>query len=263
MEKSMNKIKDGRARTTKNLVLISFVVFYVGFGSGGNLVGHESITVSAQSATPEPTPTPRFDSLVRGDFFAGMLGNKERLDRGMKYCEDILASNPKHADALVWHGGGLLTRAANAYRKGDAKLGDKLWERGLTEMNMAVSLAPDDVGILIGRAATLIGVAQSGWDPADEQGKALLKSALLDYEKVDRIQAPYFSRLTAHSRGELLFGLASGWSILGDQAKARHYLKRIITDVKGTDYELEAGKWLNSNPKAVVQHDCRGCHANR
>jgi len=59
------------------------------------------------------------DAIVRGDFFAGMMGNKVRLDRGMKYCEDLLAKNPKHAEALVWHGGGLLVRAVHAYTKGD------------------------------------------------------------------------------------------------------------------------------------------------
>src|SRR5579885_864790 len=64
-------------------------------------------------------PTERFDLLVREDFFAGMWGDKARLNRGMKYCEDMLAKNPKHAEALVWHGGGLLTRASIAYKAGD------------------------------------------------------------------------------------------------------------------------------------------------
>src|SRR5258705_2763151 len=55
------------------------------------------------------------DAIVRGDFFAGMMGNKARLDRGMKYCENLLAENPRNAEALAWHGGGLLVRAAHAY----------------------------------------------------------------------------------------------------------------------------------------------------
>jgi hypothetical protein len=86
---------------------------------------------------------------------------------------------------------------------------------------------------------------------------------LLDYEKVDRIQKPYFGRLTEHSRGELLFGMASGWSILGDHVKARYYLNRITKDVEGTDYETEARKWLDGKSETIIQHDCRGCHAAR
>src|ERR1700730_4756976 len=205
----------------------------------------------------------RFDEIVRNDFLAGMMGDKERLDRGMKFCEEILAKDPKHADALVWHGGGLLTRAANAYRKGDQTLGDKLWTLGLKEMNDAVALQPDNMGIKIGRSATIIGVAQSGWDSTDSQSKALLESALADYEKIYQWQRPSFSMLGSHSRGELLFGLASGWSILGNHEKARYYLSLIAQECAGTEYELEAKKWIKSKPETVIQHDCMGCHVSR
>jgi hypothetical protein len=204
--------------------------------------------------------TVRLDKLVRDDFFAGMMGNKARLDRGMKFCEDLLATDPKHAEALVWHGGGLLTRAENAYRAGNQKLGDQLWEQGLAEMNEAVALAPNNMAVKIGRSATIVGVAQSGWDTSDEKSRALLESALLDYEKVYAWQQPTFDKLTNHSRGELLFGLASGWSILGNHEKARHYLSLVLKTCAGTDYESEAQMWMKKKPDTVIQHDCRGCH---
>jgi len=50
---------------------------------------------------------PRFDMQVRNDFFAGFGGDVAAFDRGMKACEQVLAQNPKHAEALVWHGGGV------------------------------------------------------------------------------------------------------------------------------------------------------------
>lgn len=201
----------------------------------------------------------RFDDIVRGDFFAGMMGDDARLDRGMKFCEEILDKNPKHAEALVWHGGGLLTRASRAYAKGDSALGDRLWERGLKEMDEAVRIAPGHMGIKIGRSATIVGLAQSGWDASDARARTLLESALADYEAVYRWRKPVFSTLTAHSRGELLFGLASGWSILGEHRKARAYLRLVLEECKDTPYAAEARKWLGA-PNAVVQHDCRGCH---
>ncbi len=202
----------------------------------------------------------RFDEIVRGDFFAGMMGDDARLDRGMKFCEEILSKNPRHAEALVWHGGGLLARAARAYAKGDSGLGERLWERGLKEMDDAVALAPGHMGIKIGRSATIVGLAQAGWDGRDARARALLESALADYEIVYRWRRPVFSTLTAHSRGELLFGLASGWSILGEHRKARAYLRLVLEECKGTSYEAEARRWLRGAPNAVVQHDCRGCH---
>jgi hypothetical protein len=197
---------------------------------------------------------------VRNDFFAGMMGDHARLDRGMLFCEKILAENPRHAEALVWHGGGLLARAAQAYTKGDSAMGDKLWNQGLEEMNNAVAFEPENMAVKIGRSATLIGLAQSGWDSSDARAKALLESALADYEKVYQWQRPTFHKLGSHSRGELLFGLASGWSILGEQKKVLKYLLLIVKDCKGTEYETEARKWLEIRPLPVVQHDCTGCH---
>lgn len=211
----------------------------------------------------EPKPSIRFDALVREDFFAGMMGDVARLDRGMEFCEEILAANPKHADALVWHGGGLIARAAQAYTKGDSALGDSLWNRGLKEMNDAVAFEPNNMAVKIGRSATLIGLAQSGWDPSDAEGRALLLSALTDYEKVYQWQKPFFPKLSMHSRGELLFGLASGWSILGERRKALKYLRLIIEECQGTKYEREAQRWLGITPLPAVQHDCTGCHISR
>lgn len=125
-----------------------------------------------------------FDMLVREDFFAGMFGDEARLERGMSFCEKVLAKHPRHAEALVWHGGGLLSQAALAYKKGNSALGDQLFQRGLKEMDDARSFEPQNMGVKIGRAATLVGISQSGYDPSDQQGRQLLESAALDYEKV-------------------------------------------------------------------------------
>jgi hypothetical protein len=245
----MNKARARRVRMLKWLLVLLLV------GSYAVLRHARAQYPPARSGQGE-----RFDDIVRGDFFAGMMGDDARLDRGMKFCEELLAENPKHAEALVWHGGGLLTRASRAYARGDSALGDGLWERGLKEMDEAVAFAPGHMGIKIGRSATIIGLAQSGWDASDARGKALLESALADYETVYRWRRPAFPTLTEHSRGELLFGLASGWSILGEHRKAREYLRLVLKECKDTSYEAEARRWLKGAPNAVVQHDCRGCH---
>ena len=226
-------------------------------------IGPSVDAASRREASGAGLQNESLDEIVRSDFFAGMMGNRARLDRGMKYCEDLLAKNPKHAEALVWHGGGLLVRAVHAYTKGDDATGDKLWKTGIEEMNNAAALDPDNMKVKIGRSATLIGYAQSGWDPSDSQSRVLLESALLDYEAVYRWQKPNFNKVPVHSRGELLFGLASGWSILGNDNKAREYLTLILKDCKDTAYEAEARRWLLRKWPLVIQHDCIGCHVSR
>jgi hypothetical protein len=54
--------------------------------------------------------SPRFADLVRADFFAGMQGDRARFERAMQLCETTMAKNPEDAEAMVWHGSGLLIR---------------------------------------------------------------------------------------------------------------------------------------------------------
>jgi hypothetical protein len=184
-----------RVRLVKCFSVVFFCGLYVSLTTFRIFHGDVLLAAYAQSSRTrkgaEPKPSGRFDALVREDFFAGTMGDEARLDRGMKFCEEILAAKPKHAEALVWHGGGLLARAAQAYAKGSSALGDSLWNRGLKEMNDAVAFEPNNMAVKIGRSATLIGLAQSGWDPSDAQGRALLLSALTDYEKVYQWQKPF------------------------------------------------------------------------
>ena len=97
----------------------------------------------------------RFDMEVRADFFAGFTGDETAFTRAMARCEEVLAGNPVHAEALVWHGSGTLNLAGRAFQRGDIKTGLELWTKGLAEMNKAVELAPDDVAVRIPRGATL------------------------------------------------------------------------------------------------------------
>jgi hypothetical protein len=201
----------------------------------------------------------RFDDLVRGDFFAGFAGNNEALDRGMKKTEEVLAGNPKHPEAMVWHGTGLLFRATQAFEKGDVQNGISLRERSLKEMEEAVQLAPNSVTVLIPRGATLI--ATSRFTPSS-YAKPILETGVADFEKVLKIQEPYFATLSTHSRGELLTGLADGSDRLGRRDKAREYFERITVDLKGSIYDERARAWLANKPevKSPEFFNCSGCH---
>lgn len=206
-----------------------------------------------QSASPAAQ---RFDHRVRADFFAGLRGDESALARAMKTCEDTLASDPTHAEAMVWHGSGLLFRAGQAFARGDAAKGMKQWEHGLREMDDAVALAPESVGVLIPRAATLLEVSRS---VPTEDATALLAKALADYEKVLALQQPVFATLSAHAKGELLFGLAEGWARKGDLAKARQYFEQILSDAPGSGQQVRARAWIETG-ELPAQTGCIGCH---
>lgn len=205
-----------------------------------------------------PLSAQRFDMVVRADFFAGYAGDEARLQRAMALCERILADDPTHAEALVWHGSGLLFQAGRAFQNGDAQRGMQLFQTGLKQMNDAVSIAPDEVAVLIPRGAVLL-AATANMDPA--QARPLVEQAVADYEKVLSIQAPHFDTLGDHPRGELLFGLAEGSARLGRLDKARMYFERLVRDAPTSGQTPRAQAWLTTGsvPK-VAGIGCVGCH---
>jgi hypothetical protein len=216
---------------------------------------------AAPPAKAAPAPDPkeeRFDLLVRDDFFAALLENDPvALDRAMKLCEDTLARDPKHSEAMVWHGGGLILRAGTAFRAGKKDDGMKLWMAGMEEMDRAVLLAPDSIGTRIPRGAVLL--AASPFVPEPERSR-LLDKGIGDYERVLQLQSAYFDTLSRHARTQLLFGLADGWSRRGDQARARGYFERVREIAGGNAYGKRAAAYLagDTSPAPVA---CGGCHA--
>ena len=202
----------------------------------------------------------RFDMAVRADFFAGFGGDEARLARGMEVCERTLADNPKHAEAMVWHGSGLAFQAGMAFQKGDMKTGGELWGRGMAEMDASVALEPENVAVLIPRGAVLL---QATMNMPGEMGRPLLEKAVGDYEKTLAIQTASgsFNTLGDHPKGELLFGLAEGYSRLGQAEKARLYFDRLINDAASSGHAPQAKEWLATGtlPKGTAL-GCVGCH---
>jgi hypothetical protein len=200
--------------------------------------------------------TARFDMKVRESFFTGFGGDKDALTRAMKAAEEALAANPKNAEALVWHGAGITFQAGQEFTSGNQEKGMELWQKGMKEMQTAIDLAPESPSVIIPRGADLLRSSRYVSDP--EYAQSLVKDGVADYEHVYRIQKPIFATLSTHSRGELLFGIAEGYSRMGDEEKARVYFEQIRADLPGTPYAKRAAAWLETGK--VEDTQCVGCH---
>jgi len=199
----------------------------------------------------------RFDIQVRNYFFAGFAGDTASLEKGMKICEDALAADPKNAEAMVWHGSGLFYAAGQAFQSGDQQKGGELWQRGTQEMDHAVELAPDDLGVRIPRGSVLL--TASHYVPA-EMARPMIQKGLADFERAYDLQADRMAGLGTHPRGELMIGLADGYSRSGNPEKAQVWFERIQKELKGTPYERSASIWLETKTLAPAQAGCLGCH---
>lgn len=199
----------------------------------------------------------RFDYQVRNLFFAGFTGDTESLAKGMKICEEILAQDPAHAEALVWHGSGLFYQSGEAFRK-KAPNAMELYGQGIAEMKRAVELAPKNVGVRVPRGAVLLTAARF---MPPQQGKALMLDGIADFETSLEIQKDQFAKLGTHPRGELLFGLADTHSRVGNTDKAQMYFDRILAELPNTAYAKRAALWNETKqPLPPNQAGCIGCH---
>jgi hypothetical protein len=218
------------------------------------------LTLVMSVLQPSAQPADRFDMLVRADFFAGFAGDRERLAQGMAACEKVLAGQPSDAEALVWHGSGLAFQAGEAFGAGQQAHGTDLWITGMREVDRAVELSPNSVGVLIPRGAMLLAATRSM--PA-AMAAPLLHSALANYERVLELQQDVWPSLGDHEKGELLFGLAEGYARVGDMDRARRYFTKLVADAPKSGQNARARAFLSTGqPPALPQNGmtCIGCH---
>ncbi len=259
--------------------LLSFAVANLGALTMGSLLLFNGTTAPAQTEPPSADKAKpadvanagakplhkdgrpaRLDMQIREDFFVGFTGDDARLTHGIKVCEQMMAKYPDFAEAMVWHGSGMVFQASKLFAKGDSKQGMTVWQKGLDEMDAAVKLEPNNISVLIPRAATLIpGARFINYKPLAD---SLWTRAASDYEKTYAVQKADFDKLDAHSKGELLFGLAEVNARLGKEEKARAYLKQIQQVCKATDYVTEAQSWLDRKTltTGLPSRNCIGCH---
>ncbi len=213
----------------------------------------------APPAKPPVAETERFDFKVRADFFDGLRGDPAALDRAMAVCDAALAKNPKDAEAMVWHGAGLMARSSFAFRSNDREHGMQLYSDGLAQMDAAVALAPHDVGVRIPRGAVLLGMAP--FVPEPEKGK-LLHRGVADYEETLARQHDVFAKLTLHSREQLLYGLVDGYANLGDTSHATAYYTQMTADAAGSEL-LPRAKQRAAGEVVAGVAPCEQCHGVR
>ena len=202
----------------------------------------------------------RFDYQVRNDFFAGFSGNAEAMARAMAVAEATLAADPKHAEALVWHGSGLYFQAGQAFQKGDPQKGMELATKGIAEMDQAVALAPDNVGVRIPRGAVLLTATRFQQGP---HVGPLVERAMKDYEHTYQLQEKFLGKLGTHPRGELLLGIADAANRMGDKEKAKQFYQRAVQDLPETVYARNAKEWLETGKLAPQKAGCLGCHSGK
>lgn len=246
----------------RHLTMITVATFILVSNLDWAAVGDDNIKVKAPtprvSKADDDGKGDRFDYKVREDLFAGFEGDEEALKRGLRVCEQTLAENPRHAEALVWRGAARVFISGQAFSKGDIATGMRNWTDGLKDMDDAKELEPENIAILIPRAAVLL---PAGRNAPPAMGRPLLMKVREDFEKTYERQENILDQLGDHPLGELRMGLADVYRLLDQPLKSKEQLVAIQSELPETAYAREAAEWLAASPAKKLAHNCIGCHS--
>lgn len=201
----------------------------------------------------------RFDHQVRNDYFAGFGGDAAALERALAKTSAVLAAQPNHAEAMVWHGSGVFYQSSQYFRAGDQQKGIEAFSKGVAMMDKAVELAPNDIGVRIPRGAVLL---QSSLYMPENVARPLIEKGLSDYARCYELQKSGLDTMGEHPKGELLFGIADAHRRLGNNAAAEEYFQLVVKTMPGTGYARRANVWLTTRTLTPAQVRCAGCHVD-
>jgi tetratricopeptide (TPR) repeat protein len=218
----------------------------------------DRVSADEPSGQQEATESERFDKIVREDIFAGFDGDEEAMKRGLAKCDEILEKQPEHAEAMVWRGAARVYLAGLAFSRNDAANGMRQWTAGLADMDQAVKLEPENTGVRIPRAAVLMPAAAGA---PSFMSKPLLEKAKEDFEYIYKSQEKFLDQLGEHPKGELRMGLADVYRRLGQAEASEAQLKAVQRELPDSEYAERATKWLATDAKTKLVHNCIGCHS--
>jgi tetratricopeptide (TPR) repeat protein len=159
---------------------------------------------------------------------------------------------------MVWHGAGVYYRSGLAFRDGDPVKGRQLFDQGISQMNEAVGLNPENLFVRVPRGAVLLTGTRFMAD--QRMARPYIEMGLGDYQKAYDFQQPTLDRLGVHPRGELIFGMAEASSRLGRPEKAEPLFRQLAVSLPGTEYAARAALWFQNRSLPVERTGCVGCH---
>jgi hypothetical protein len=200
----------------------------------------------------------RFDHKVRDLYFAAFAGDKAAMTKAMAITELTLKENPDHAEALVWHGGGVFFQSGEKFRAGDMQAAMEMLTKGTGMMDKAVELQPENIGVRIPRGSAYL-AASRGMPP--QMGRPLLEKGVADYEVAwDMQKNGGMSHFSQHSIGELWMGIADGNSRLAKKERAAEFFTMIKDKLPNTAWSAKADRWFAEGKLTVQDGNCVGCH---
>jgi len=186
-----------------------------------------------------------FEWRVRPDYFLGLRGDLDALARVERLCDQTLAADPNHAEAMAWKGSVLAVRSGRAYRTLAIGTGRRLWDESVKTLARARALEPQNSTVTLARGQCLIHMA--GFHLDRRVRRELTALGVQDLLEAWPLIAPHFDQWAPAEKGEYWTALAAGYDRLGQSQQARELFTRVRTELPGTTHAQRAQDWLNAD----------------
>lgn len=153
----------------------------------------------------------------------GAEGDKGAVKKSADCLEKLIELTPEHAGARYWYGSALILKGRDALFP-LSKI--NFVKKGIAELDEAVSLAPEDINIRIGRA-------WNGLALPDMFGR--METVIGDYEYLKRIEKEKPGSLNAKTYLSVLFNLGRAYARMENNEKSMENLNMVIRIAPDSD----------------------------
>lgn len=183
-----------------------------------------------------------FERQVFADFIKAAQGDEDARQNLVAACERAIEADPKHAEAIAWRGATRMFEAGAASADGKFMAAMNHTNAALADLSKARELEPENPGVRMVAAQTLLNLAR--YHPIENMASGYAKQGIEDAKAALSKLYNNWDKQPADVKGQLMMGVAEGYDKLGKATEARDWCNRVIGAVPGTAWAQQAQDWI-------------------
>lgn len=188
-----------------------------------------------------------FERTVFADFVKASQGDEAAKQRLVDACQQAIEADDKNAEAIAWLGAVKLFDAGTASEAGDFMAAMRHTNEALADLDKARELEPENPGVRMVAATTLLNLA--AYHPIDRMAQGYAAKGIEDAKAALLELHDNWNDQPTGVKGQLMIGIARGYDRMGKATKARDWFNRVIGAAPGTLWADQAQAWIDAADK--------------
>ncbi|MEQ8317862.1 MAG: hypothetical protein RIE77_01755 [Phycisphaerales bacterium] len=188
-----------------------------------------------------------FERAIFADFVDAAQGDADAKQRLVDACTQAIEVDSENAEAIAWRGAARMFDAGSASEAGDFMAAMRHTNEALADLDRARDLEPENPGVRVVTATTLLNLA--AYHPIDRMAKGYAAKGVEDAIAALSKLYENWNEQPIDLKGQLMIGVAWGYDRMGETTKARDWFNRVIGAAPGTTWAEQAQAWIDAADK--------------